>query len=142
MLVVLDTNVIVAGLRSRDGASFQILNAIVENRAAFALSVPLLLEYEAVLKRPSTLAATALRAADMDVILNMLCARGKAIQLHYLWRPQLRDEKDEMVLELAINASVDAIVTFNRADFLSAARRFDMPIITPATYYQSIKENK
>jgi len=142
MLVVLDTNVIIAAMRSRDGASFKILEAIIHNQVNFALSVPLLLEYEAVLKRPATLLATELGINDMDTILNILCARGQPQILHYLWRPQLKDEQDEMVLELAVNASVDAIVTFNRDDFLPAATKFDMPIITPAKYYQWLKENK
>ncbi len=142
MLIVLDTNVIVAALRSKDGASFQILEAIINDQVDFALSVPLLLEYEAVLKRPETLSASALSFADMDAILNILCARGKATILHYLWRPQLKDEQDEMVLELAVNASADAIVTFNRNDFLPTANKFDMPIIPPSKYYQWLKENR
>lgn len=141
MLVVLDTNVIVAALRSRDGASFQILKGIIDGNVNFAISVPLFLEYEAILKRPETLAATALDIADMDVILNMLCAQGKAVKLHYLWRPQLTDEKDEMVLELGINAEADAIVTFNHNDFLPAANKFALSIITPSNYYHCLKEN-
>jgi len=142
MLAVLDTNVIVAALRSRDGASFQILKAIIDGKADFALSIPLFLEYEAVLKRPATLSASALSIKDMDTILNMLCAQGKPKKLHYLWRPQLTDEQDEMVLELAINAAADAIVTFNCNDFLPAANKFSMPIITPSKYYHWLKENK
>jgi len=142
MLVVLDTNVIVAALRSRDGASFQILESIVDDQVDFALSVPLFLEYEAVLKRPEMLSASALSLDDVDVILNILCARGQPTLLHYLWRPQLKDEQDEMVLELAINASADAIVTFNKNDFLPAARKFDMPIILPSEYYRWLKRSK
>jgi len=142
MLVVLDTNVIVAAVRSRGAASFQILEDIINDQVDFSLSVPLLLEYEAVLKRPATLSASALSIQDMDTILNILCAHGQPIKLHYLWRPQLKDEQDEMVLEVAVNASADAIVTFNRNDFLPAAAKFDMPIIMPSEYYQCLKENK
>jgi len=142
MSVVLDTNVIVAGLRSRDGASFQILNAVIERHIGFVLSVPLVLEYEDVLKRPSTLLASGLSISDMDQILNILCERGTAVELHYLWRPQLRDDKDEMVLELAVNAAAEAIVTFNRSDFLPAADLFAIPVITPSEFYKSIKESK
>jgi predicted nucleic acid-binding protein len=78
----------------------------------------------------------------MDAILNILCARARLIKLHYLWRPQLKDEQDEMVLELAVNASADAIVTFNRNDFLPNASKFDMPIIMPSEYYHWLKENR
>jgi len=77
MLVVLDTNVIVAALRCRDGASFQILEAIINEQVDFALSVPLLLEYESVLKRPAHLSASSLSIKDMDAILNILCARAR-----------------------------------------------------------------
>jgi putative PIN family toxin of toxin-antitoxin system len=141
MLVVFDANVIVAALRSRDGASFQILKAIINGKIDFALSIPLFLEYESVLKRTKTLAACALSIKDMDTILNMICAQGKPQTLHYLWRPQLTDEQDEMVLELAVNASADAIVTFNRNDFLPAAKKFAIPNITPSKYYHWLKEN-
>jgi len=142
MLVVLDTNVIVAALRSRDGASFQILESIIDDQVDFALSVPLLLEYEAVLKRSANLSASGLNIKDIDVILNILCARGQPTILHYLWRPQLKNEQDEMVLELAVNADADAIVTFNRKDFLPAANKFDLPIMMPSEYYLCLKEKK
>jgi len=140
MLVVLDTNVLVAGLRSRDGASFRILEAIVDDRVDFALSVPLLLEYEAVLKRDEQLQSSGLGEDDMDTVLNILCVRGKATRLSYLWRPQLKDEQDEMVLETAVNASADAIVTFNATDFLPAADRFGVKIISPSEYHRWLKE--
>lgn len=102
--------------------------------------MPLFLEYESVLKRPGTLTATGMSSSDMDVVLNMLCNRGIAVQLHYLWRPQLKGEQDEMVLELAVNASADAIVTFNRKDFLPAANLFAIPIIAPSDCYHHLKK--
>lgn len=143
MIVVLDTNVLVAGLRSREGASFRILQGMVDGRLCFALSVPLLLEYEAVLKREIHRHAGVLDERDIDVILDMLCARGRPVRLDYLWRPQLRDEQDEMVLELAVNAGADAIVTFNGRDFSPAAERFGLVTMTPAEFFRKyLKEDE
>jgi predicted nucleic acid-binding protein len=72
--------------------------------------------------------------ADIDAILNAWAALGKPIRLHSLWRPQLRDSDDEMVLENAINGRADAIITHNTADFHSAAERFALDVLTPAQF--------
>ncbi len=112
--VVLDTNVLVAAARSRQGASFVLLQALRADRFRLLASVPLFLEYEAVLKRTEQLAATARSAAQVDGFLDALTLRCESVHLFYLWRPQLRDPADEMVLETALNGRADALVTFNR----------------------------
>jgi putative PIN family toxin of toxin-antitoxin system len=141
--IVFDTNVVVAGLRSRRGASFQLLKSVIEGDSRFQilLSVPLLLEYEAVLKREEQLAANHLEVQDIDTILDMLAARAKEIKIPFLWRPQLNDPKDEMVLEVAVNGQAEAIITFNRKDFLLAAKRFNIQILSPSAFYAVIQEH-
>jgi putative PIN family toxin of toxin-antitoxin system len=139
MIIVLDTNVIVAGLRSQDGASFQLLTRIWQNRLDFVLSVPLLLEYEDVLKRPETIQETGLDLAQEDEVLNFLCLRGKEIRIHYLWRPQLIDAKDDMVLETAVNGGANTIVTFNCRDFQVAASIWNIDVLTPVAYLRHLK---
>lgn len=134
MIAVIDTNVIVAGLRSSMGASHRILEAIASDQADIALSVPLFLEYEDVLKRPEIRRDNGLSLADVDVILDVLAAKSRHTTFHFLWRPQLRDPKDEMVLETAANAGADCIVTFNRKDFLPAATAFNIDILFPKDY--------
>ncbi|MEK7412537.1 MAG: putative toxin-antitoxin system toxin component, PIN family [Planctomycetota bacterium] len=134
MIVVLDTNVVVAGLRSSTGASFRILDMIAAGSVDFALSVPLFLEYEDVLKRPAMRRALGLSVPDVDTVLDVLAAKSRNTKLHFLWRPQLRDPKDEMVLETAANAGARAIVTFNRSDFLPAATAFKLDVIFPKDY--------
>lgn len=134
MIVVLDTNVLVAAVRSRRGASFGILSTLPTARFTMLLSVPLLLEYEAVLKRPTTLEASGLSGEDMDTILDMLAAVARPLRLHYLWRPQLADPADEMILELAVAGGADAIVTFNRGHFAGAARRFGLRVASPREF--------
>lgn len=137
MRVVFDTNVLVAGLRSRNGASFQLLNGIVEGENPFTLllSVPLFLEYEAVLKRPAQLAVNGLTTQDIDTLLAILAARGYAVRIPFLWRPQLRDHQDEMVLEAAINGQAEAIITFNQKDFLKVTSQFGIVILSPSAFY-------
>ncbi len=141
MLVVFDTNVIVAGLRSRNGASFQLLSMIVEGENVFTLllSVPLFLEYEAVLKRPEQLAINHLTIQEIDSVLAMLAARSRTVRIPFLWRPQLKDEQDEMVLEAAINGQAEAIITFNRKDFLKTMQQFGIVILSPSEFYTQIK---
>lgn len=133
-MVVIDTCVVVAGLRSRTGASHRILGMIATEAVDYAVSVPLFLEYEDVLKRPAMRRDLRLTVAEVDVVLDLLAAASHHAKLHFLWRPQLRDPKDEMVLETAANAGADAIVTFNRADFLPAATAFSLAVIHPKDY--------
>ncbi len=146
MSVVLDTNVVLAGLRSSKGASFQLLRLIEVDRIDFLLSVPLVLEYEAVLKRPENLAATRLTLEEVEQVLNALCLVGIENKIHYLWRPRLSDPKDDMVLELAVNGQAEAvngqaeaIVTFNTADFKQAVDQFDIKLLKPGEYLYQLR---
>jgi putative PIN family toxin of toxin-antitoxin system len=139
--VVLDTNVLVAAGRSRNGASFALLQALRADRFQMLASVPLFLEYEAVLKRPEQLAAGRRSAAMVDAFLDALTLRVEPVHLFYLWRPQLRDPADEMVLETALNGRAEALVTFNVSDF-AAARRFALPVLTPASFLHQLNKEK
>lgn len=134
--VVLDTNILVSATRSRLGASFAVLRALRQGRFMALVSVPLLLEYEAVLKRPEHLQAGNRTLAMADAFLDALCLHAEPVHLHYLWRPQTRDAADEMVLETALNGRADALVTLNAADFAKAAPRFRLALLTPGAFYQ------
>lgn len=127
--VVLNTNVVVAGLRSRRGASFRVLEEVGSGRFEMALSVPLVLEYEDVLRRGSV--AKGLSEADIDGVLDYFCSVGHRQPIFFLWRPLLPDPKDDLVLELAVAAECEAIVTHNVKDFV-AAERFGVAVLTPA----------
>jgi predicted nucleic acid-binding protein len=95
------------------------------------LSVPLTIEYEAVLTRPEHLRAANASASDVSALLDELVSVAEAVELAFLWRPALRDPDDDMVLELAANGRADAIVTFNLADFEAADREFGITVMTP-----------
>lgn len=142
MIVVLDTNVIIAALRSKSGASYQLLNLMEQGKLDCLLSVPLLLEYEAVLKREENRQATQLSIDSIDIVLDMLCALGSETPIFYLWRPRLSDPQDDMVLELAVNGQADAIVTFNIKDFGGVPNEFGIELLTPGQFLHSLRQEQ
>lgn len=131
--VVLDTNVLVSAIRSRLGASFQLLSLLGRPEPPFriALSVPLVLEYEAALSRHQR--ASGLTRQDIGDLLDYLCSIGEHQEIFYLWRPLLSDAGDDLVLEVAVAARVDAIVTHNVRDF-EAAGTFDLAALRPQDF--------
>lgn len=141
MRIVLDTNVLVAASRSRNGASFALMEAVRQRRLQPLVSVPLMLEYEAVLKRCEH-QEESFRAVPVDVFLDAFSLFVEPVPLHYLWRPQLRDPSDEMVLETALNGRADALVSHNLADFAAAAQRFALTILTPRQLVLSLNQEQ
>lgn len=123
-------NVLVAALRSRQGASFALFDRLGTPAAGYELhvSVPLVFEYEDVLRRQAP--DVGLSVEDVDAVLDFVCAVAHHRQIFFLWRPALRDPGDDMVLELAVEASADYLVTFNTRDF-AGAERFGVRVITP-----------
>lgn len=136
--VVLDTNVVVAGLRSRHGASHRLLTLVGTGRFEFALSVALVLEYEHAARNDSVIQET---YADEEIgeIIDFLCAEGFHQRVHYLWRPQTNDPADEHVLELAVAAGCDTIVTYDKND-LSAAEHFGIRLRDAREFLLAIGE--
>lgn len=128
---VLDTDVLVAAFRSGRGASRQLLLGALDLRIELLLSVPLMLEYEAVLTRPEYLDACRLSAGEVGRVLDDLASVARQVRLAFRWRPRLSDANDDMVLETAVNGNADAIVTFNQRDFEEARRGFDCAVILP-----------
>lgn len=133
--IVLDTNVLVAALRSNRGASFQLLSFIGQSEFEINLSVPLVLEYEDVCKRDGLI--NGLSSQDVDDMLDYLCTVGRRRRIFYLWRPFLRDPKDDMVFELAVEAECQTIVSFNRRDF-AGIKKFGLQIQTPREFLLQI----
>ncbi len=130
--VVLDTSVVVAGLRTQNGAGNAVLRLVATRKIVPLATPPLFLEYEDVLKRPEQRLAHGLSMAAIEEFLAELAALVEPVETHFLWRPQLRDPNDEMVLEAAVNGAADALVTYNVADFASAAKRFALEILRPS----------
>ena len=131
MRFVLDTNIIVAGLRSPTGASAVLIDRALCQTFTLLLSVALALEYESVCCAPAQRIASGLDEAEVGRIISALCAVAEPVVARFLWRPQLRDPADEMVLEAAVNGNADALVTFNRRDFGDAPGRFGIALLSP-----------
>ncbi len=131
--IVLDTNVLVAALKSSQGTSFRLLSLLERDLFTVHVSTPLVTEYEAVLKR----GITALTADDIDDVIDFLCSKAVLDKIFYLWRPVLKDPDDDFVLELAVKANA-TIVTWNVADFKQTAR-FGIDVMTPRDFLASLE---
>ena len=135
MLVTLDTNIVYQALKSATGASFFILQQVRERKIQIALSVPLFEEYEDVLKREKSLKDFELDVEDIDKFLRFIAYVGKPYKTYFLFRPNLKDEKDNMVVELAITSQSDYLVTSNVKDFKNAELKFDqLKVVTPSEF--------
>jgi len=137
--VVVDTSVVVAALRTRKGAGNAVLRLVAGRRLQLLATPPLFLEYEDVLKRADQRLANGLSLEQIDEFLAELAAQVEPVDLHFMWRPQVRDPGDEMVLEAAINGDADALITYNVSDFAIAADRFGVRVLRPAEILKMVK---
>jgi putative PIN family toxin of toxin-antitoxin system len=129
--LVLDTDVLVAAIRSPGGASATLVRAIRRGQGTLLLSSPLLFEYEAVCQAAEHRAASCLSVGEIDRLLDALVFLAEPVTTYFRWRPQVRDPDDEMVLEAAVNGRAQALVTFNRRDYGGAPARFGVDILSP-----------
>lgn len=133
--IVVDTNVLVSAIRSKRGASYLLLTHFDTGKFEINVSVPLVLEYEAVLKQFRW--NVGLTDADVGILIDYICSVANLHSIDFLWRPQLQDPKDDMVLEVAIQAGCESIVTHNVADF-RGCDQFGIEIVTPKSFLKRI----
>ena len=133
--IVIDTNVLVTAQRSKRGASAKLISLVGTGQFDIHVSVPLVLEYEAVLLRYR--ADLGLTQEDVADVVDALCALAKHQKIYFLWRPYLRDRNDEMGLELAVAARCDFIITYNQRDF-RGADKFGIRVMAARTFLQEI----
>ena len=133
--IILDTNVLYAGLYSSRGASFKILQAIEEGKLKMVLSTTLLFEYEDVLKRNQV--ALGLSNQGIEKVLDYFCVKSEHQKIYFLWRPYLPDPKDDHLLELAIASGTKLIVTHHTKDF-KGVEEFGIKSITPKAILEEI----
>lgn len=134
--VVLDTNIIISGLRSKRGSAFRLLTLVGTGLFEIHLSVPLVLEYREVLLRE--LPNLYVTATDIEDLIEFHCSVATCHQIFFLWRPFLPDSKDDMVLELAVKAGCDSVVTYNARDFVGS-EQFGIKAISPIDLLRSIR---
>jgi predicted nucleic acid-binding protein len=132
MRVVLDPDVIVAAMRSATGASAALLRAARAGPMTITGTVPACLEYEAVCSKPEHGQAGGLAPREVALFRDAVIGLVEPAHVWFLWRPQLRDADDELVLEAAINGRADTIVTFNRRDFRRGAELFGVDVVLPS----------
>ena len=142
MLIILDTDVVVAAALSPTEASRYLLREVGLGMLPAAASVPLMLEYEALLKEPETLARTGAGAADVDVVIDTLASTVRPVPLSVLWHPLLRDHDDDMVLEAAANAGATHLVTFNLRDFGDLPARFGVEACLPCELARRLRDGQ
>ena len=134
--VILDTNVLYAGLYASSGASHQILRAIERGRIKTVISTALLFEYEYILQRNKT--ELRLSERDIDKILDNLCRLSEHQKIYFLWRPYLSDSEDDHILEVAVASGTKTIVTHNVKDF-KGSEKFGIRVLTPRKLLEEIK---
>ena len=139
MRCVLDTNIIVAAMRSPTGASSALLMAARRSEVTLLANVALALEYEATCQLAEHRLAAGLDLDDVGIFIDAVLAMVEPVETHFMWRPQLRDPADELVLEAAVNGRAAALVTFNRRDFGAAPGRFGIEVLTPAEAIRRIR---
>ena len=125
-----------AAVRSRRGASFDLIARLGDGAFEVAVSVSLVLEYESALLRH--LPASPLDENDVRVLIDYICEVAIRQEIFFLWRPYLRDPGDDLVLELAAAAGCDAIVTHNVRDF-RGAEKLGVRILTPGQFLQELR---
>ena len=129
---MLDTNVVVAAMRSPSGGSAQLLRLARQDKVVLLANVALAVEYEATCRLAEHCLAAGLDLHEVGVFVDGVLAMMEPVETHFMWRPQLRDPADELVLDAAVNGQAVAIVTFNRRDFGIAPARFGIELLTPA----------
>jgi predicted nucleic acid-binding protein len=133
--------VLVAALRSDRGASRQLLIGSLDRTFQVLASVPLILEYEAVLTRPEHLEASGLTSSQVNEVLDALVKVSIPVPLRFLWRPRLKDPADEMVLETAVNGAAKWLVTFNLRHLADAAREFGIRVARPCDALREVRRH-
>ncbi len=126
--ITIDTNVLIGALKSKNGASYKLLMLLTEDLFTTNVSVPLFIEYESVAKRKDLL--DNLTKKDIESILNYFLSKSNIHEIFYLWRPFLKDQKDDLVLEIAVKSNSEYIITFNKKDF-KGSEKFGIEILTP-----------
>ena len=139
MRLVLDTNVLVAAMRSPQGASARLMAAVRDGRITALASATLFIEYEAVLTRPDHMRVGNVSLADVNLALGRLAELIEPIVIDFSLRPEARDADDDMVLEVAVNGHADGLVSFEIETFRESAARHGVRLMTPAQAWAMVR---
>ena len=137
--IVIDTNVILAGLKSNKGASYKLLTILNDQRFQINISTTLVFEYEEILKREQQ--KIGLNNEDIDNFINGICYLANHHQLFYIWRPLAKDKDDDFLIDLALKCQAQFIVSYNQKD-LQPVEKLGISILTPKQFLQLLGEIK
>jgi len=137
MKIIIDTNVLVSSLKSKRGASYKLISILPKQELKPVISVPLVVEYEAVLKRGNL--AKELTCEDIENFIDYLCGISEWQDIYFLWRPFLPDAFDDHILEVAVASGSDAIITYNKRDF-RGIEKFGLTLLDPRELLTEIGE--
>lgn len=137
MKIIIDTNVLVSSLKSKRGASYKLISILPKQELKPVISVPLIVEYEAVLKRGNL--AKELTYEDIENFIDYLCGISEWQDIYFLWRPFLPDALDDHILEVAVASGADAIITYNKRDF-RGIEKFGLTLLDPRELLTEIGE--
>ena len=134
--VVIDTSALVAAARSRNGASFELISLLPDARFQICLSVGVYSEWQSVITRPEHMPPGVDESMALGFV-RYLASIAHLQQVHFLWRPFLRDADDDMVLECAVASGAKYIVTHNIKDFRRASE-LGVKAVTPFQFLNSV----
>ncbi len=135
MKIVIDTNVLFTALKSQLGASYKLVSLIPSKKFSIVISVPLIIEYEDVLRRGKL--PNSITEKDITDFIDFLCYVGEHQEIFFLWRPFLPDSSDDLVLEVAVASSCDVIITYNKRHFKNV-EKFGLRILDPREFLTEI----
>lgn len=138
MIVVVDTNVFVSAVMSKNGASRQVLRLCLQGAVTPLMGNALFAEFEDVCSRDRLFDPRLIARSDRQLLLDAFLATCRWVPIYFLWRPNLRDEADNHVLELAVAGNAAYIVTANKRDFLKSELKFSgLEILNPIEFLRS-----
>jgi putative PIN family toxin of toxin-antitoxin system len=131
MKIVIDTNVLFTALKSQRGASYKLVSLIPNKLFSITISVPLIIEYEDVLRRGKLPAS--ITEKDITDFVDFLCYVGEQQKIFFLWRPFLPDSSNDLLLEVAVASGCDAIITYNKRHFKNV-EKFGLKVLDPKEF--------
>ena len=136
MNIVIDTNVWISALISRDGLSRDVIRLALNDKISPQISTSLFLEYEAVMKRKKIQNFCSLDLREQNELFQAFLATCKWNEIYYLWRPNLDDEDDDFLVELAVASNSKIIITDNKKDLKSGELKFNFEVLTPKEFLE------
>jgi len=138
MKIVIDTSVWISALITKDSQSRELLRLVFKEKLSPQMSDALFREYESVMKRKKIQQLTPLSTSEQNELFEAYLSTCRWNEIYYTWRPNLKDEDDNFVVELAVASGAEAIITYNIKDFKNAELLFKHKIITPEDFIKEI----